>query len=312
MKLLVTATAALFVVAVAAPLSAQCTPANSLATPLSNNGQSGYMFDLEPTGGAPLLIQSFDVITTAAAVPAAYEVWVRSPLESYTGFNTSNAGWTLLGTSAPVASVTTNVPVPLNLCLGYTLQVGGRTGFYVTATTGTATRYTNGTLVGDPWASDANLTVYQGHGGAVFNLTFSPRNFAGNILYEPATNILSMSQSGPLVGDLTVSLDNVSAGAVEGWTLLSAVTAFPAGSGPFVGVFPDSNTFFVLALPAVDGNPFHYPVPSPSGSYPNSPFVVGPGAVNGLAGLTFDFVTFLTGSGGSFAGRSNVVRFTFQ
>ena len=39
-------------------VDAQC-GSLSLVTPAPNNGQAGTMFDLEPTGGVPLRIESF-------------------------------------------------------------------------------------------------------------------------------------------------------------------------------------------------------------------------------------------------------------
>lgn len=126
-------------------------------------------------------------------------------------------------------------------------------------------------------------------------------------------NVLSVTQSAPGVGDLTVSLTNISPTATELWTLLSTNTSNTQGTGPFIGIWPDATTFFVLTeIPVFDGNPFHCPVPSAFGGYPNNPFVAPPGSVSSLNGLTFDIVTLLVSAGPFYDSKSNVVRHTFN
>lgn len=298
----------------AAPAVSQCNPPFNLGTPAPNNGQSGVMFDLEPTGGTPLRIDSFDIVMSTTT-PSAYEVWVRQPLESHVGFTATTAGWTLLATSGLIAGLGNTVPVPLNLCLGYNLQTGGRTGFYITVSQagGSSLRYTNGTAVGAVTASDSLLTVYDGNGGTYFSMTFSPRNFAGFIRYGFDSNLLDMNQAGPGVGNLSVSLGMLSAGAVRGWTIVSQDTSGGAGAGPLLGIRPDAVSWSLFStMPMADGNPFHFPVPSPTGQFPNAPFVLPAGSVSHLAGLSMDFVCLLVDGNTSYAGHSNVVRMTFQ
>lgn len=288
---------------------AQCSPAFTLSTANPNTGQAGVMFDMEPTGGAPLQIESFDVYVSGTA---NYEVWVRSPLQSFVGFQSTTAGWTLLGTTT-VTGAGTGSPVPLNLCLGYILQPGGRTGFYVTTVGGGTHWYFQGTSVGAVWQSDANLTIYHGNSGAYFNATISPRCFGGAIHYGFGANRLDVSQSGPGVGDLNVSLTMISPTATEGWLLLSLQTGFPVATGPLLGIWPDATTFnLFLTSPLIDGNPLHFPIPSPSGAFPNTPFILPPGGSPFPAGVTVDVVAFLVGPNFAYDGRSGVVRYTFQ
>lgn len=290
--------------------SGQCSPTFGLTTPLPNNGQTGEMFDLEPIGGSPLRIESFDVVHTLAST--VYEIWVRPPLQSFVGFNLSNAGWTQLAVSAPVATGGSTTPVPLNLCLGYTLQTGGRTGFYVTLPTGTTgNRYTNGTGVGNIVASDTRLALYDGVGGSYFNLTFTPRSFSGVVRYSQAENQLAISQSGPGVGDLTVSLGMLSPTGLEGWTLLSPDTSLPLAGGPILGINPTAVTWSILGYPYIPGSPFHFRT-TDVGLFPTAPFIAPPGSVNGLAGQTLDAVVFMLNAGGGWDSRSNIVRYTFQ
>lgn len=126
-------------------------------------------------------------------------------------------------------------------------------------------------------------------------------------------NILAISQSGPGVGDLSVSLTNISPTATEAWTLLSADVSGAVNTGPLLGLRPTVVTFSILTdFPILDGNPFHHPIPSMFGFYPNSPFNVGPGGVSVLAGNTFDIVVYLVRPGYVYDSRSNLVRFLFQ
>jgi hypothetical protein len=293
----------------APPVFAQCTPGFALSTPTPTTGQGGVMFDLEPTGGTALQIESFDVYFTGTTT---IEVWARTALESFVGFQSTMAGWTLLG-SATVTGLGTATAVPLNLCLGHPLLPGGRTGFYIATNPAVNLWYLSvaGSTVGAAWQSDPRLTVYHGHSGTYFNNTIVPRAFCGVIHYSLGENILEMSQSGPGVGDLTTTLNMISAGALQGWTLVTTDVAQPVSTGPLLGIWPENVTWSVLGFPIQDGNPFHFPVPSQFGLFPNTPFTVGPGTLTPLAGQTMDFVTMLFGATG-FVGRSNVVRITFQ
>jgi hypothetical protein len=126
-------------------------------------------------------------------------------------------------------------------------------------------------------------------------------------------NRLSVTQSGPGVGDLSLSLVSTSPGAIEGWILLSADVSHPASSGPALGIYPDLTTWSILfGTPIADGNPLHFFIPSQLGLFPNVPFQVAPGGVSFLAGLTFDFTGAVFGPGPVYLGRMNVVRHTFQ
>lgn len=125
-------------------------------------------------------------------------------------------------------------------------------------------------------------------------------------------NVLSVTTSGPGVGDLSLSLTNTSPTATEGWLLLSGSVAQPVGSGAFFGVNPDATTFeFLVTSPLADGNPFHFPVPSSFNLFPNTPFNLPAGSTAALAGLTFDFGIVLVQPGLAYDSKSNVVRFTF-
>jgi hypothetical protein len=128
---------------------------------------------------------------------------------------------------------------------------------------------------------------------------------------SPGYNVLSITQSGPGVGDLDVSLSMISPTAFEGWTLLSASTANPMGTGPLLGLWPDPTTWEVLSYTYFPGNPFHFRT-TDLGVYPNAPFTVPPGTMTALTGQTLDFVTFLLNNSLLYDSRSKLVRVTFQ
>jgi hypothetical protein len=127
------------------------------------------------------------------------------------------------------------------------------------------------------------------------------------------TNRLAVTQSGPGVGDLSISLVDIVPAAIEGWTLISLDTTHPAGSGPLLGIYPDYGTWLLFTgTPVADGNPIHFPVPSTLGGFPTAPYALPPGAVSFLAGTSADFVVMLVDAGFTYAGKSNAVRHTFQ
>jgi hypothetical protein len=206
MKKFYTLTGAIFVFAVAA--SAQCTlaisastndticsgqttqltanitvptNASNLTTTLAGgNNHRGNMFDLFATN--TLTITSFDAHPMANTTIAVY--YRTSP---YAGFETSSAGWTFIGSAAVTAQpfgTATPVPVPINV----TIPAGQTYSFYVTSTNTTVSlNYTDGSVEGATFVSDANLTFRQGvgmeypfsNGGGVFR----PRVWNGVIHY---------------------------------------------------------------------------------------------------------------------------------
>ena len=139
------------------------------------------------------------------------EVWM------YPGDYTTNlsmTGWTQVATATVdlTASLTTGY---ISIPGGVTIPAGGTYGFIV-ASSGPTVQYTNGTgTVGvTPWASDANVTVTEGHGGTfsggVFGFNFSPRNWNGTVHYgDPAVSAYSYAWS---TGDTTEDLSNVTSG----------------------------------------------------------------------------------------------------
>ena len=149
----------------------------------AGNGQAGNMFDIMAIND--LTVDSFD-ISFDSGVTDDVEIYFKTG--TWVGFDADPAAWTLLTTVTGVTSAGDNVPTPLSLNLGVDVLAGETVAFYVTLTTTTAINYTNGTVVGALFASDANMEFYEGAGNPYpFAGTFAPRIFNGNIVYSTGT-----------------------------------------------------------------------------------------------------------------------------
>jgi hypothetical protein len=138
------------------------------------NGQAGNMFDVGVVTTTTItgIAGNFNTGTNVV------DVWYRTAFDSYTNGPNSSAGWTQAVAGATVVSTGngqgTLVPVPLSI----TIPAGQQCGFLLICTSG-GVAYTNGTLVGAPWATNGDMTIYQGTGRGVpafTGATFSPRN----------------------------------------------------------------------------------------------------------------------------------------
>jgi len=304
--------AALLLVASLVP--AQCAPAQySLSTGFAGgNGCSGNFFDV--VAAAQVTVCSFDV-HLGAGPSQTVEVWAVTGGGPYAPVVANPAAWTLLA-SPTVTGNGLNVATPLNLALQYTIPAGTTQGFIIRCTTSTNIDYTNGTTLGAVAAANADLTILQGQYTCTVGTTFpaltsAVRIFNGTIHYGK-DNILAVGASAPGAGDLVVSLTSINPLATEGWVLLSFDTSLPTATGPFIGLVPDATTFqLLITTPLVDGLPLHFPIPSPTGSFPTIPFVLPPAFVPFPAGVTVDFATLLIAPGFTFVGTSGVIRYTF-
>ena len=173
------------------------------------NGQSGNAFNLINTSGADLFIEGFSQgpgSGNASITGVSMEVFC-----AYDDYTNGTPTWTSVATATVdlTASATTGY---IQIPGGVTIPAGGTYGFWVGSSTNTV-QYTNGT--GTPgvsaWASDANVTITEGHGGTYpTGLNFSPRNWNGTVHYgDPNANVYSFAWS---TGDTTEDLSNVTSG----------------------------------------------------------------------------------------------------
>ncbi|MFC1734243.1 hypothetical protein ACFL6I_28405, partial [candidate division KSB1 bacterium] len=138
---------------------------------VDNNGQSGNMFDI--TAINTITIDSFYINGTASSL---MEVWYRPG--TYVGYESSSTGWTKLG-DFTVTSAGQGNPTRLPVG-GLTIPSGQTYGIYVTYTSTTSIRYTNGTQV----FQDANMSVACGKGGSYWACTIAGRIWNGRIFYR--------------------------------------------------------------------------------------------------------------------------------
>ena len=150
-----------------------------LTTMAGGNGSDANMFVIEAI--QETTIQDFALNMNAGTTGDVSIFYRADDYLTVPGANTSDAGWILVGTAEGLASDGpgyTNIPVPVNI----TIPAGERYSFHIGSTGGVA--YTNGTTLGDVYASSAGFNFIQGHGGTIFNCTFAPRVFNGLIRYE--------------------------------------------------------------------------------------------------------------------------------
>ncbi|MAP53842.1 MAG: hypothetical protein CL605_02955, partial [Altibacter sp.] len=223
------------------------------------NGNFGNMFDLNILNDVTLT--SFDVHGQATAV---FDVEVYAKTGTHVGFEGNAAAWTLIGTATGITSNGLGVPTPLNLNLGYSMLAGETHAFYVTPvnpTTGNGFQYTNGTGVGNVWASDANIEFLE---GAAKNYpftgtTFAPRVFNGNIIYETAGG------GGGDVWTVTVE-DTANFGDEVTWELRDSGGNVILSGGPY-GAPPYSDTQMVTT----NGEPLEFFIESMGTFNDNTP-----------------------------------------
>jgi hypothetical protein len=127
----------------------------------------------------------------------------------------------------------------------------------------------------------------------------------------PGAMMLTVSQSAPGVGDLTLGVASVPASAAEGWTLISTDTTQTAALGPFFGIYPDALTWWGIFEPPRVGYPLHFLIFG-GGVYPGSPVVLPPGSTTSLTGQSWDFVVIVIDATLTYISQSNVVRHGFM
>lgn len=273
----------------------------------AGNGFDGNMFDITAINTITIdsIAGNFNVGSGTA------EVWYR--VGSYQGFTGSNAGWTQ-ACAVPYTSTGNGAPgTTINASLNITIPAGQTYGIYVHASGGV--QYTNGTNVGNLYTSDANIQVFEGHGGAYFNLVNQPRIFNGRIMYSAgcesartpvvATVIpaptFSISANPPALcqgqsSNITVSSSNANYNYT--W---SPATSLSATTGTSVTATPNAPiTYTIVADDGLCG-------------YIDSVFVdVGPASVAGNAVISTDTIClgsnatlFLTGNTGNIQWQSN-------
>jgi len=162
-----------------------CDPEELTSTLAGGNEQSGNMFDI--TAINTVNISSFDEHLLNNG-----DIQIYFKPGTHVGFEQNANAWTLIGTATGIVSngigVATAIPLPVNVVI----PAGQTYAFYITfADPLDQARiiYTNGTAVGNVFASDANIQIKEGAGKAYpFLSTFTPRQFNGVVHYTTGEN----------------------------------------------------------------------------------------------------------------------------
>jgi hypothetical protein len=167
------------------------TPVDTVVpTPIvNNNGQDGNMFDITATN--TIRVRYFEGnIANTPNLTTQYYIYYK--VGSLVGSETNAAAWTMV--AGPI-TVTPNAPntltvIPVNVNI--VIPAGQTYAFYLTNTSAATNnnRYHNGTATGAVLATNSDLTVYEGTGGAYpFGTFFNARPWEGIVHYDypPAT-----------------------------------------------------------------------------------------------------------------------------
>ena len=140
------------------------------------------MFDV--VASQPLTVTGLSTGVYDSSLDATFEIWTRPG--THVGNSSSFSGWSLLGTTAPMA-VTAQSVVSLPLTLAVRLAAGDRQAFMIRRTDGGALGYISGSgRVGDQVAADSHLSILSGT-SAWSDLSSNnvPRNLVGAVRYQP-------------------------------------------------------------------------------------------------------------------------------
>lgn len=177
---------------------------DSIFTTLSGtNGSEGNVFNVF-TYASPLTLTGFRMNISSGTQA---EVWYKTSSYGHVDV-TSNTGWTKLGATVNItpagAGLLTDIPVTA------TLNIPAFTTYGIIVICNGANRYTNGTSLGSAYSVNQDLYITQGHGGTGFggnfNLTFNPRIFNGEILYNVNNAITAYAWTPPFtLSNATIS-----------------------------------------------------------------------------------------------------------
>jgi len=121
--------------------------------------------------------------------------------------------------------------------------------------------------------------------------------------------LLDVTSQAP--GDITVTVNTLPAGFVQGWVLFSLDTRLAAGFGTFFGIAPDALTFAAAAQPPLAGSPFHFPNHK-AASFPNRPYSFPTAVATVLKGVAVDATAVYVDGASRVVGVSNVSRVTVK
>jgi hypothetical protein len=160
------------------------------STSAGGNSNNGTMFDIVNISAGAIAIGSFD---QSFALPGTSSMFIYTKPGTWSGFESTAAAWTLVGSNATVAHGALPVLDPVPIPVGVTIAPGATQAFYVTCDAASPNvAYTNGVgQIGAVIASNADLLVRGGVGkaypfGTTFGLPTAGRPWIGRVHYCPA------------------------------------------------------------------------------------------------------------------------------
>ena len=150
-------------------------------TNIGGNGYQGNVFNITNTTGNPLTITGFGQGGTYNTANVVMEVWMYEG--DYTNVISSSAGWIQVGNDT--VTLSSGIASGYVAVSGAVIPTGATYGFRVGAVSSNVS-YTNGTGTPgvSPWASNNDLIVTEGHGGAYpYYANNNPRNWNGVVHY---------------------------------------------------------------------------------------------------------------------------------
>ena len=150
-------------------------------TNAGGNGYQGNVFNIRNTSGNPLTITGFSQGGDVSSTNVSMEVWMYEG--DYTNAINDDSSWTKIGDD--IVNLVSGIASGYVGVSNAVIPPGSTYGFRVGSTSSNV-GYTNGT--GTPgltiWASNADLSISEGHGGAYpYYSQNNPRNWNGVVHY---------------------------------------------------------------------------------------------------------------------------------
>ncbi|MBK9283440.1 MAG: T9SS type A sorting domain-containing protein [Sphingobacteriaceae bacterium] len=222
-------------------------PGSLFATVAGGNSAQGNMFDV--TAQNTMTLDGIDMHFNSN-VTTTVEIWYR--YGSFVSYELSPAGWTLaLSTTViPNGSGTlTTIPGTFAIPVGS----GQTAGIYVTSNGGAGVNYSNGVGLGNLFASNNDIQLFEGRGGNYFNVTSTPRVFNGILKYsKPGCQSPRIPATFSIVPGFTVgAIASNSALCVGSSVSFTAVGAVDYTWSPTINLSPSPNSTIISVSPSV-------------------------------------------------------------
>lgn len=217
-----------------AAIDATVISSNNLQTTFAGgNGSAGNMFDIVAIN--EVTITGFDGNLNVGT--GNVHIYYKSG--TYVGYESNSSAWTFVGTTS-VTSSGNGSPTSLPIALNVTIPTGQTYAFYVHAENGND--YTNGSSVGNIYASDANIQIIEGCGKSIplfTGSTYQPRVFNGIVYYNYSGGSGSVTYNNLVVVKSNAEVQNNTAITINGNLTIKPDAWFTNSTGKTISVGND-------------------------------------------------------------------------